>query len=190
MAPAIGATDTARILGLSRASAYRRRGPKRTGGPACLVDPRPRPTPARALSVPEQAKVLEVLRSERFFDVAPLLLALRGARLPGTLTWPNSVSIHAWSVGVPGRPKWGAMAHRAMNSWVEPDVICGPLSDTASSRARAHGPVVVQRVAGYVSVAPIDGRAASASLTSSRTISPAGLTSRTTSHDSPAHIGA
>src|ERR671914_1179859 len=44
------------------------------------------------------------------------------------LTWPNSDSIQAWSVGVPGRPKCWWMAHKAMNSLVEPEVICGPLS--------------------------------------------------------------
>src|SRR5215217_9092615 len=32
------------------------------------------------------------------------------------LTWPNSDSIQAWSVGVPGRPKCWWMAHKAMNS--------------------------------------------------------------------------
>jgi hypothetical protein len=34
----------------------------------------------------------------------------------------------AWSVGVPGRPKWTAMACIAMNSRVSAEVICGPLS--------------------------------------------------------------
>ena len=49
----------------------------------------------------------------------------------------ENVSIQAWSVGVPGRPKWVAMACRAMNSLVEPEVICGPLSLTASRMGRA-----------------------------------------------------
>jgi len=40
--------------------------------------------------------------------------------------------VQAWSVGVPGRPKCWAIAHNAMNSRVEPDVIWGPLSETAS----------------------------------------------------------
>jgi hypothetical protein len=31
-------------------------------------------------------------------------------------------------VVVPGRPKCWWMAHKAMNSLVEPEVICGPLS--------------------------------------------------------------
>jgi hypothetical protein len=44
------------------------------------------------------------------------------------LTWPNSDSIQAWSVGVPGRPECWWMAPKAMNSRVEPEVICGPLS--------------------------------------------------------------
>lgn len=46
---------------------------------------------------------------------------------------PLSDSIHAWSVGVPGRPKCWAIAHRARNSRVDPAVIWGPLSETASS---------------------------------------------------------
>ena len=33
--------------------------------------PKPRPTPARALSEPERARVLEVLHSERFVDTSP-----------------------------------------------------------------------------------------------------------------------
>jgi hypothetical protein len=50
---------------------------------------------------------------------------------------PFSDSIQAWSVGVPGRPKCWAIAHRARNSRVEPEVIWGPLSDTASRIGRA-----------------------------------------------------
>src|SRR5437867_2584375 len=48
------------------------------------------------------------------------------------LMWPKKLSIQAWSVGVPGRPKCSAMAHRAMNSRVEPDVIWRPLAETAN----------------------------------------------------------
>src|SRR3954447_6933243 len=53
------------------------------------------------------------------------------------LMWLNRLSIHAWSVGVPGRPKCCAIAHMARNSRVEALVICGPLSETASSTGRA-----------------------------------------------------
>jgi hypothetical protein len=42
------------------------------------------------------------------------------------------LSIQAWSVGVPGRPKCCAIAHMAMRR-VEQLVISGPLSETASS---------------------------------------------------------
>ena len=38
----------------------------------------------------------------------------------------------AWSIGVPGRPKCCAIAPIAMNSRVDPHVMCGPLSETAS----------------------------------------------------------
>jgi hypothetical protein len=38
--------------------------------------------------------------------------------------------------GVPGRPKCWWIAHKAMNSRVEPEVICGPLSLRASSTGR------------------------------------------------------
>jgi hypothetical protein len=44
------------------------------------------------------------------------------------------LDIQAWSVGVPGRPKCCAIAHIAMNSRVDPDVICGPLSCQPKSR--------------------------------------------------------
>jgi hypothetical protein len=52
------------------------------------------------------------------------------------LTWPNSDSIQAWSVGVPGRPKCWWMAHSAMKSQVDPGVICGLLSLIASRIGR------------------------------------------------------
>jgi putative transposase len=71
VAPGVGVTFAARVLGVSRATAYRRRGPRRTGGPACVIEPRRRPAPLRALSEPEQAKVLHVLHSEQFSDTAP-----------------------------------------------------------------------------------------------------------------------
>ena len=35
---------------------------------------------------------------------------------------PKKVWIQAWSVGVPGRPKWVAMACRPMNCRVDPEV--------------------------------------------------------------------
>ena len=71
VAPGVGVTFATRAVGLSRATAYRRRGPRRTGGAACVIPPKRRPTPPRALSEPEQAKVLEVLHTERFVDTAP-----------------------------------------------------------------------------------------------------------------------
>jgi len=71
VAPDIGVTQAARVLGVSRATAHRRRRLRRTGGAACVIEPRHRPTPPRSLSDAERAKVLEVLRSERFADTAP-----------------------------------------------------------------------------------------------------------------------
>jgi putative transposase len=71
VAPGAGVTFAARAVGLSRATAYRRTGPRRTGGPACVIEPRRRrPTP-RALSEPERTTALEALHSERFVDTAP-----------------------------------------------------------------------------------------------------------------------
>jgi hypothetical protein len=49
------------------------------------------------------------------------------------LTWENSDSVHAWSLGVAGRPKRWAMAQAAMNALVDFDVIWVPLSLMASS---------------------------------------------------------
>jgi putative transposase len=65
VAPIIGTRPACRALGASVATVYRRRRPlePRT--------PRPRPTPSRALSQDERARVLEVLHSERFVDVSP-----------------------------------------------------------------------------------------------------------------------
>jgi putative transposase len=65
LTPVIGTRRACRALGASPATIYRRRRP-----PERRV-PRPRPTPARALSAPERERVLEVLHSERFVDVSP-----------------------------------------------------------------------------------------------------------------------
>lgn len=62
LAPQMGIAPLCEAVGLSRASLYRRRRPRR--------QPR-RPTPARALSEPERQEILQVLHSERFVDAAP-----------------------------------------------------------------------------------------------------------------------
>jgi hypothetical protein len=53
-----------------------------------------------------------------------------GARLPRLTRWPNKLSTGTWTVGMPGRPKWVAIACRVMTSLVKPELICAPLSDT------------------------------------------------------------
>jgi len=63
--PLVGTAGACRALGASRASVYRRRQPPR------VREPRPRPTPARALTQPERAAVSEHLNSERFMDCSP-----------------------------------------------------------------------------------------------------------------------
>jgi len=65
LTPLIGTRPACRALGASAATIYRRRRP-----PAPRM-PKPRPTPARALSGPERQQVLDVLHSERFVDVSP-----------------------------------------------------------------------------------------------------------------------
>jgi len=65
VAPEIGMAQACRALGVSRATAYRRRSPKPT------VERRPRPRPALALSEEERQAVLERLHSERFVDRSP-----------------------------------------------------------------------------------------------------------------------
>jgi len=65
VAPEMGLAPACRALGVSRASAYRRRDPRPKGVP------RPRPRPALALSDAERAAVLDVLHSERFVDRSP-----------------------------------------------------------------------------------------------------------------------
>jgi putative transposase len=62
LAPRVGVAPVCEALGVSRASLYRRRRPRK--------QPR-RATPARALSEPERQEVLQVLHSERFVDAAP-----------------------------------------------------------------------------------------------------------------------
>jgi len=65
LTPIIGTRPACRAVGASPATTVdRRRPPERK-------PPRPRPTPARALSGPEREAVLEVLHSERFVDVSP-----------------------------------------------------------------------------------------------------------------------
>lgn len=58
-----GTSPSCRVLGVSRASYYRRRRPRPV--------PDPRPAPARALSASERTTVLDLLHSERFIDFAP-----------------------------------------------------------------------------------------------------------------------
>ncbi len=65
IAPMIGTQAACRALGTSRASPYRRRRPPR------VREHHPRPTPTRALSDAERARVLEQLHSERFVDCSP-----------------------------------------------------------------------------------------------------------------------
>jgi len=65
IAPLIGTHGACWALGASRASLYRRRRPPR------VREHRLRPTPARALSDAERARVLEQLHSERFVDCSP-----------------------------------------------------------------------------------------------------------------------
>ncbi len=63
-APALGTAPACVVLGLPRATLYRRRRP-----PA--VTPAPRPAVPRALDLVERQAVLETLHSERFLDQAP-----------------------------------------------------------------------------------------------------------------------
>jgi putative transposase len=63
-APAMGTAPACEVLGLPRATLYRRRSPP-TGTPT------PRPVPPRALDPGERQTVLETLHSERFLDAAP-----------------------------------------------------------------------------------------------------------------------
>jgi putative transposase len=65
LTPIIGARPACRALGASPATIYRRRRPPEPRSP------KPRPTPARALTGAERAQVLDVLHSERFVDVSP-----------------------------------------------------------------------------------------------------------------------
>jgi putative transposase len=66
LTPLVGTRPACRALGVAPATIYRRRRPVQ---PA--PESRPRPRPARSLSVLEQEAVLEVLRSERFVDSSP-----------------------------------------------------------------------------------------------------------------------
>lgn len=65
LAPPVGARAACAALGLSRATWYRWRRPRR------LALGKPRPTPARALSAAERQAVLDLLHSARFVDCAP-----------------------------------------------------------------------------------------------------------------------
>src|SRR5512140_1313716 len=65
LTPIIGTRPACRAVGASPATIYRRRRPPEPR------TPKPRSTPARALSEAERGAVLEVLHSERFVDVSP-----------------------------------------------------------------------------------------------------------------------
>jgi putative transposase len=66
LAPTLSTAEACRCLGVPRATLYRHRSPK-----AALPEAKPRPTPPRALSEPERARVLDVLHSPPFLDKAP-----------------------------------------------------------------------------------------------------------------------
>jgi putative transposase len=65
VAPEIGMVTACRALGVSRATAYRRRSPRPTG------ERRPRPLPVMALTDEERQGVLAQLHAERFVDRSP-----------------------------------------------------------------------------------------------------------------------
>jgi putative transposase len=65
LTPLIGTRPACQALGASPATIYRRRRPPQPR------TPKPRPTPARALTEPERDAVLEVLHCERFVDTSP-----------------------------------------------------------------------------------------------------------------------
>ena len=62
----IGTKPACEALGVARSTYYRRRAAKAPMSPT-----KPRPTPARALSVTERKRVLDLLHSERFMDQSP-----------------------------------------------------------------------------------------------------------------------
>ncbi len=63
LAPRLGVAPTCAALGLPRATYYRNQQPR--------SEPKPRPTPARALPPEERAQVLATLHEPRFVDLAP-----------------------------------------------------------------------------------------------------------------------
>lgn len=65
LSPTVGVSRACAVLGVPRATLYRRRRPRPPG------ESRPRPPSPRALSPAERQEVLEVLHSEWFWDVAP-----------------------------------------------------------------------------------------------------------------------
>jgi len=65
VAPEIGMAPACRVLGVSRATAYRHRSPRPK------TERRPRPTSPLALSEEERSDVLAQLHSERFIDDSP-----------------------------------------------------------------------------------------------------------------------
>ncbi len=65
LAALVGTAEACRVLGVPRATLYRRRNPKRPTEEAVKAKP------ARALSDDEKKEVLSVLHSERFVDQAP-----------------------------------------------------------------------------------------------------------------------
>jgi putative transposase len=68
LAPAVGTVRACRAVGQPRSGWYRRH--RQSPPPPRLPRPAPAPQP-RALSAAEQARVLEVLHAERFWDAAP-----------------------------------------------------------------------------------------------------------------------
>ena len=71
LAPKLGVSQACALLGVPRSQFYRTRARATAPDVTEAVETRPRPRSPRALSEDERARVLDVLRSERFADLAP-----------------------------------------------------------------------------------------------------------------------
>jgi putative transposase len=111
-----GVAPTCAAFGVARASYYRRKRPK--------AAPRPRPTPARALSPAERAQVLAVLHDERHVDLAPAAIYAKLLDDDGTYLCSERTMYRVLAAAGPVRERRDQLVHPA---YAKPELLAtGP----------------------------------------------------------------
>ena len=120
-APALGTAPACAVLGLPRATLYRRRRPRAVPPPA------PRLAPPRALDPAERQAVLETLHSVTAFSIRPPRRSMQGCWMGGPISARRARCTGCWTR--PARSRNGATRSAAPTT---PRLNCWPRGRTPS----------------------------------------------------------